>query len=365
MFESSEVLCVLFMVCLAVPPTVVNVCRADDWSPPPPTGDDGFDWIELKSGEWLKGHIKSMQQEDLEFDSEELDIHVWDWEDIRTVRSPRLLSMRFGKDKVIDGSLLVTKDEAKVVNNSGTHAFPRAELLAIAPTGNLIRDKWSIDASFGMSARKGNTNELVNNTHVTLRRLTPMNRQLIEYLGNYAELEGEVSKDDQRWLANSDFFMSDRFFIRVPDFEYFHDSQQNLAHRITIGGSAGYDFIKTPRTEWQVTAGPAFQRSTFDSVESGTSATDNSAALVVGSMLEMELTKRLDLTLEYRGQFTGGGGGNNVHHTVSTLEFEIHKHLTLDISLIWDRISAPEPRNDGVTPKPDDFQLITALGFHF
>src|SRR5215471_12187969 len=49
---------------------------ADDWRPPSPTGNDGFDWIELRSGEWLKGKIKSLQDEKLEFDSEELDLHT-------------------------------------------------------------------------------------------------------------------------------------------------------------------------------------------------------------------------------------------------------------------------------------------------
>jgi hypothetical protein len=54
-----------------------------------------------------------------------------------------------------------------------------------------------------------------------------------------------------------------------------------------------------------------------------------------------------------------------MHHIMSTLEFEIHKRLTLDLSFIWDRIAEPETRSDGVTPKPDDFQFITSLGIHF
>ena len=127
----------------------------------------------------------------------------------------------------------------------------------------------------------------------------------------------------------------------------------------------GYDFIKTPRTEWEVTAGPAFQRNTYSSVEAGTSNEVTSAAMVLGSALDIELTKRLDLDLEYRGQFTGRKSGSNMHHFVSTLEFEIHKHLTLDVSLVWDRIGKPETNQDGTTPESDDVQLITSLGVHF
>ena len=59
------------------------------WVPPV----DGFDWIQLKSGEWLKGRIKAMQERQLEFDSEELNDLTFDWKDIRQVRSARTLDL--------------------------------------------------------------------------------------------------------------------------------------------------------------------------------------------------------------------------------------------------------------------------------
>lgn len=40
-----------------------------------------YDWIKLKSNEWLKGDIVSMYEDKLEFDSDELDLQVIDWED--------------------------------------------------------------------------------------------------------------------------------------------------------------------------------------------------------------------------------------------------------------------------------------------
>jgi len=363
--KSSAFLCALFLVCLAVLPISPAVCRAEDWNPPPPTGNDGFDWIELKSGEWLKGRIKSMQQEKLEFDSEKLDIRTWDWEDIRTVRSPRLLSILFVENEVVDGALLVTGEEVQVVNQAGTHTFPRAKLLAITPTGSHERDRWSGDVTVGINSRQGNTNDIANNTRVTLRRQTPRTRQTLEYLGNYGKLDGAVNKDDQRWSLKADFFLSRRFFIRALDLEHFHDSQQNLAYRLTIGSSFGYYPINTPRTEWQLTAGPAYQKNKYDAVETAASNTEQSLALVLGTRFDTELTSRLDFALEYRGQFAKRAAGGNMHHTLSTLEFEIHKRLTLDLSFTWDRVAAPETDENGVTPLKDDFQSITSLGIHF
>ena len=103
--------------------------------PPPLTESNRFDWIELKSGEWLKGRIKSMQDEKLEFDSEEMDVRNFDWEDIRTVRSPRLHSVRFDIGEPLQGSLLITTNEVQVMSETATNSFPRAELIAITPTG--------------------------------------------------------------------------------------------------------------------------------------------------------------------------------------------------------------------------------------
>ncbi len=348
--------------CLWAPSAALG---AEEWRPPPPAGDDGFDWVELKSGEWLKGRIKSMQDEKLEFDSEELDLHTFDWKDIRTLRSPRLQSIRLGKEKPAEGTLLVTTDEVQVTNQTGTETHPRAELLAIAPTGGREVDKWTADVSFGISFRSGNTKVVDANTQARFQRRTPITRLTLDYLGNYEKINGTESENNHRIIDQFDLFLSRRLFVRVPDIEYYHDPLQNLNHRLTLGGAVGYDLIKTPRTEWNFAIGPAYQRNWYESVEPGQDKTTDSVAGVLSSRFDMELTKRIDLILEYRGQLTGRRQGSNMHHGVVTLEFEIHKRLTFDTSFVWDRIANPETESDGFTPEKDDFRLITAVGIHF
>src|SRR6266487_872053 len=73
------------------------------WVPP----EDGFDWIQLRSGEWLKGRIKAMQERKLEFDSEELNDLTFDWKDIRQVRSPRILDVLFVGGEQVSGPVTV------------------------------------------------------------------------------------------------------------------------------------------------------------------------------------------------------------------------------------------------------------------
>ncbi len=338
---------------------------ADDWRPPPPTSNDGFDWIELKSGEWLKGKIKSLQDEKLEFDSEELDLHIFDWKDIRTVRSPRLNSVRIEQLKPVDGRLLVTTNQVQVITPTATNTYPRADLIAIAPTGDRELDKWSAKISAGVSFRSGNTRETDISTHVALQRREPITRLSLDYLGNYGKVNGVETEEDHRFIGQFDYFLSRRLYARVPDIEYFRDPLQNLVHRLTLGGGVGYDLVKTPRTEWNVTVGPAWQGNWFDSVQTNQASSASSLALVLSTRFDIELTQRLNFIFEYRGQLTSPETGNNTHHAVSTLEFEIHKRLKLDLSFVWDRITSPKTESGGATPTPDDFRLITSLGIDF
>ena len=53
-----------------------------------------YDWIQLTSDEWLKGDLEAMYDGKLEFDSDELDMLSLDFEDIRQIRSARVLQVR-------------------------------------------------------------------------------------------------------------------------------------------------------------------------------------------------------------------------------------------------------------------------------
>ena len=261
--------------------------------------------------------------------------------------------------------LQCTTDDVRVFSDMTTNHFPRAELVAITPTGRRELDKWSAHISSGMSFRSGNTKEVDYNAHLTLQRRTPSTRLTFDYLGNYGELDGKQTEQNHRGYAQFDYFLSRRLFARVPTIEYYKDPLQNLNHRLTLGAAVGYDFIHDRRVEWNVTVGPAWQRNWYSSVEPNQSPIADSLALTMGTRLDMELTKRIDFILEYRGQFSGRNTGNDSHHTVATLEFEIHKRLNLDLSFTWDRVSNPETDASGHTPSKDDARLNVGLGVDF
>jgi hypothetical protein len=50
---------------------------------------------------------------------------------------------------------------------------------------------------------------------------------------------------------------------------------------------------------------------------------------------------------------------------VTTLEFEIKRHLNLDVSYVWDYLQNPQPKSDGDTPEKSDRYLTVGLGVRF
>ncbi len=330
------------------------------WVPP----DDGFDWVQLKSGEWLKGSIKAMQERKLEFDSDELKLLNFDWKDIRQVRSPHVNELLYGDKQKASGPISITPEHV-TVGGAEPRTFPRGELQSIAPGGAKERNYWSGKVSAGLTMRSGNTRSVDYNAQVNLQRRTAATRLSFDYLGNISTIDDVESANNHRVNAEFDYWVSRRLYVILPLAEYYKDTFQNIARRYTFGGGVGYDLINRPGLEWSVDTGPAYQTTWFDSVQPGEASQRSALAWTFGSKFEWEITQRINLILEYRGQYTSREVGETFHHSVSTLEIELTKRLDLDVSFVWDRTQNPKQESNGAVPKQDDFRLILSLGVRF
>ena len=330
------------------------------WTATAPRGDS-FDWIQLKSGEWLKGRMKSLQNDKLEFDSEELDLREFDWEDIPFLRLPRYTAVRFETAGTVGGSVLVTTNEV-LVSGASTNAYLRSDLIGITPTGKREINNWSASLDAGLTLRSGNTRQVDFNAQVNIDRRTPSTHLSLEYLGNFGEVQGEQTANNHRITAEFDYFLSRRVYVIVPFAELYRDPLQNLDYRLTLGSGVGYDLIKKPSVEWSVSAGPAYQENYYTSVAQGESQEPGALALVAGTKFHADLTKHVELDLELRAQVTSKTVGETSYHGLAKLKYEIHKHLNLYTSFIWDRITNPQTAANGITPLKDDFCLVTGLG---
>ena len=193
------------------------------WVPP----EDGFDWIQLKSGEWLKGQLKAMQQRQIEFDSEELNDLTFDWKDIRQVRSDRTLDLLFVDGRKMSGPVTVTPEEV-TVGDVEPQVFPRDQLQSFTPGGSKEFNYWSGMVSLGLTVRAGNTEQVEYNAQARLQRRTPATRFSLDYIGNISSFNGVENANNTRVNSEFDLWLSRRFYLILPQLKYYRDPFQNL-----------------------------------------------------------------------------------------------------------------------------------------
>jgi hypothetical protein len=87
-----------------------------DWQPETPMPEK-FDWIQLKSGEWLKGELIAMYKGSLEFDSKELKLQTFDFGDVRQILSKGTMQVGLLGGGVVIGKLKIDGDEVMVVGD--------------------------------------------------------------------------------------------------------------------------------------------------------------------------------------------------------------------------------------------------------
>ncbi len=356
-----------------VPPVVIAATNLDSaaiftnaisWKPPG-VGHDKWDWVQLKSGEWLKGDLKYVQNKEVEFDSSELEMLTLKLKDVRELYTAHRVFTRFDDGQPIYGSVILS-NEVVTVGAQPPVVMSRDALIGITPSGGKsgIRN-WSGNLTVGLSLQSGNNSQTTVNTSAELARRTPNTTLLFTYLANYSQVNDVESANNQRFNTIYDVRLNQDWFVRPVQFEYYQDTLANISYRLTGGVGAGYYIFDHDGLEWTITAGPGYQYTRFETVEAGASATATTPAAVLSSNFKIDITDRLTFIQNWESAFTKQQAGLYTHHAVTTLEFEIKQHLNLDVSFIWDYLQNPQTRSDGAIPQKSDYYLTVGFGVRF
>ncbi len=335
----------------------------NNWQPDAPLPDD-YDWIQLTSGEWLKGEIIDLYNDQFSFESDKLDILTLDWEDVKEVRSARRVQVWFRDGRRAAGKILVRGDTVRIIGDQDQE-FQRSGIFTIVAGEPKEINYWSGKVTFGANFRKGNTDQVEANIQAKVQRVTTQNRLVYDYIGNYKITDDLLSDNNHRINSVWRRFINPRLFAMPVFGEYFADPFQNVAHRMTIGAGLGYQIIDKSGMEWVTSIGPAYQKTWFDNVEEGSQESESTPALVLTSTMEADITSKIDFSHEYRMQITNETAGTFNHHMLIGFETELTKRLDFDVSLVWDRIQSPRTDSEGNLPEQDDLRLIFGLGYDF
>ena len=351
--------------------SVQNPATKDPWEDFVPPPDNKFDWIQLTSGEWLKGELMVYYNYSLEFDSDEMDLQKFDWEDVKRIRSAGFQSLLIepddGKSQPITvvGVLHLVDDKVMLIAGNETLEFDRSKIISIAKGSSKETDLWMGDISLGINMRSGNSDLIDSSFIANAKRRTAKSRILMNYIGNYSKAESVETSNNHRLSGHIDIFKTTKFFWRPIFVEYHRDSFKNIKQQVTTHTAFGYDIIHLPDTEWEVSGGVGFLYKKFFSVEAGQDLENTSPGLGFGTKYDTEVTSWLDYVFDFSFQIVNQSVGSYLHHLITTLESDLTGDLDLDVSLVWDRVQDPEPAADGTVPSKDDFQLIVGISYEF
>ena len=335
--------------------------RWEDLSPSPIK----YDWVQTKSGEWFKGTIKGMYDDKLEFDSDEVGLYTFDFEDVKRIKSYHIISVNVGNLVSIVGVLRLNGDKLTIIQGDDKYEFKREDIVSFAPNAELEKNYWSGKITFNLDLRSGNTNQADYAAQAHLKRRTAISNLSFDYLGRISSKDNEEIANDHRLNQKYDRFITRNFFWTPLFSEYYTDKYKNITYQITLGAGIGYTVLNTKKTFWSFSGGPAVIYTKYTTVEVGDSESNYSPALELSTKFEQELTAITDFTYDYKLTFSDKNAGVYKHHMIFKFENELLSWLDMDITAVWDYVAKPQVDSDGILPKKNDYQLLFGLGIEF
>jgi putative salt-induced outer membrane protein YdiY len=324
--------------------------------------DDEWDWVKLDSGEWLKGELRVMYEDEVEFDSDHFGVITIDWEDIEEVHTASPQKIRTNDRTSITGQLDLKEQTAILRTRTDEEIVARKDIVSIASGEPRESDYWNTKISFGANVRSGNIDQADFNAKATLQRRTALTRLYWDYTGNYSFTEESETANSHRSNGYFDYFFSSRFFVRPLSAEFFRDPYQNISHRQTYSASLGYSIIDSKDLKVDITGGPSYQIIQYQDVLAGEDSSKSSVGGIVTAVIDWEITDWMDFIGTYRAQYASDEAGGITTHSDSTIEIEVTDNIDLNFSFIWDRMQNPVSDELGTTPKKDDFRMIFGVG---
>ena len=356
----------LLLILFSVSSRAADEPWSEGFEPPP----GKYSWVQLDTGEWLKGDITALYDDVLIFDSDHFDDLEIDLEDIEQIRAVGRFHVSTGgrlrgDRRTVMGEVVLDGGTIFVAGAAGVEEFDRASLISITRTADRERDRWNGDVSLGWNIRQGNSDVIDYSLNAGFTRRTPISRVSLDYIGNQNTTNGERITDSHRVTFGVDRFTSTRFFWRPVSGQYYKDELQNIRHQGTINTGAGYHIIDTRRTLWEVQAGVGANYLENVSVEEGEKNGEWSPVFTLGTDFEIELTSWMDYELYIDVSFLDESAGSYQHHIVSNLSTDITGNLDLDLAFIWDRTEDPQADENGETPEQDDYRFEVRLAYDF
>ncbi|MCW8334442.1 DUF481 domain-containing protein [Vibrio paucivorans] len=327
------------------------------------------DWVELNSGEILRGelissteHTINSYESALVFDSEDLGEQEIDFEDIDVLHTARFFNILLTSGERISG-LLTIQDDTLSVHGSKVQEIELSDIVSIYKATNNEADKWSSELFLGLNINKGNTDESSFAVVAETERKSVRSRLLLQYLANIAQSNGEQSANNHLFDASYDMNISAKIFFRPLKFSIDSDEFQNIDYRINASTQFGYFILTSPATEWDISIGPGVQYTKFKTIPVDAEKHTTSPTALVSSRFSSQLTDNIEISHVYDVNWAKSSAGGIRHTNNLGLDFEVLDDLDFSLKFIWDYSSNPQSDASNVTPEKSDYRLHFGMSY--
>ncbi len=324
---------------------------------------DTYDWVQMVSGEWIKGNVDRMRNDTLEFDSDKLDTLNLDFADVAAIHAPNSNTYVFDERVAATGPAVVTEKYVVVQTDEGTKTFLREDLEGIIE-GERERDWWSMKLRFGLTLNKGNTDQLTYDINFNTRREDKLTLLDLNYNSSFGRTQG--SQNVNRHLGEFLFnvFLGSRWWVTPAFGQLFNDRFQNIRFRATPAAGAGVHIIDAPKATWDFMTGIGYQYLKYKDASALAPGSDpqHDGFIPLLTLADFDITGSVDLTLSWLTNLVFTTIGNTNHTGKANIAVELTKVLDLDVAFTFLRTENPGPPPDATSPPIEKNDYILVVG---
>jgi hypothetical protein len=323
---------------------------------------DTFDWVQMVSGEWIKGNIERMRDDTMEFDSDKLDMLYLDFADVALVHSPQVNTYVFDDRISATGPAVITEDTIIVQTEEGTKTFSR-DLLESIVEGERERDWWSMKLRFGLTLNRGNTDQLTYDINFNVKREDRLTLLDLNYNSTFGQTDG--TQNVNRHLGEGLFqvFLGSRWWVTPAFGQLLNDRFANTRLRATPAAGAGVHIIDKPKVTWDFQTGIGYQFLRYEAPEDGVENPQHDGFIPLYTYWDFDITGDIDLTLSWLTNLVFTTIGNTNHTGRADLAIELTSVLDLDIAFLFLRTEDPAQPADPTLDRieKNDYQLVVGI----
>jgi hypothetical protein len=317
---------------------------------------DTFDWVRTTSGEWVRGDIDWMRDDNMEFNSEEFGPLQINMREVAEVHSPTTNTYVFADRSSLVGPAMITNGHVVIQTEAGVVARPQAELLWIIDGGTRELDHWSLAVDLGLGLNRGNSNQADINMRVGIIREDRRTLSELGYLLNLGYADREVNVTRHVLGFSNRVWLTRLWFVEPIVGQLLSDRFQDVRFRAQPAVAGGLRFLYRPsKVHWDLAVGAGYQYLRLFEPFIGIENPQHDGLTRFETRARVDFTPDVYITLSWVTNLTFTTLGNTNHTGFAELFFEVTNVLNLQASLLYLRTRDPPARGDGNFPVKNDY----------